>query len=70
MKIETVGPHIEIPKETTEVGHVYVFKDNNEPYLRCQGGFANLATGAFTNYPDARGEAMWLPKPDAVLVLK
>lgn len=70
MKIENVGPHTEIPKEATEVGQVYVCKDNDEPYFRCQGGFTNLKSGVFINYPEVRGEAVWLPKPDSVLVLK
>lgn len=63
---EVIGP---ITKGSTVVGQIYTHMDcDDTAYFRVQGGFANLCTGQFIDYPNVKDNG-WVHEPDAVLDL-
>jgi hypothetical protein len=58
-----------LTKDDTKVGGVYTITDTGVAYFRCQGGFVNLESGGFTQYPDIREGYCWIYHADAELHL-
>lgn len=58
-----------VNKNGTKVGELYAVHDGNSVHLRCQGGFANIESGGFTQYEDIRTDNCWVHLPNAELHL-
>jgi hypothetical protein len=56
-------------KEDTKVGELYAVHGSDGIHFRCQGGFATMDGGAYTNYEQARSDACWVHLPNAELHL-
>lgn len=70
MKIVNEGKKVTpIKREETNVGELYAIIDGDGIWFRCQGGFANMSSGAFTNYGGCREDACWVHLPNAELHL-
>ena len=73
MKIRCTGP-VEQEKDQTQVGEVYSLRNPKDSedftyYLRTQGGFVALTSGAVIDYLDAKVNG-WFHEPNAVLVIE
>lgn len=67
--VKTVNKVEAVDKAGTDVGEVYTLIDANTVHFRCQGGFANLASGSYTDYEICRDDACWVHQPRAELHL-
>lgn len=68
MKINKSGiTYALMSKHSTKLGHIYTTTDRRDVYFRCQGGFVNMESGEYTNFPDVTDAVQWVPLPDAIL---
>lgn len=58
-----------VAKDDTQCGEVYTLIDADTVHFRCQGGFANLGGGGFTQYEHCREDACWVHQPNAEIHL-
>lgn len=70
MKIVEKDPIVVyVTKIGTKVGELYAINDGKAINLRCQGGFVNMQSGAYSGYEVVRDDACWIHLPDAELHL-
>lgn len=70
MKIEKSGNSVKVlSKEETNVGQVYEAVINKSIFIRCQGGFVNMATGTWSDYAETPLGAQFIHLSEAVLVV-
>lgn len=65
---EGVEP-VPVTKHETKVGELYTTLRKGNAHFRCQGGFVDMATGAFTGFEAARDDAFWVHAKDAKLIV-
>lgn len=70
MKIVTVDKTIQVVnKSATHVGELYKVNGGDGIHFRCQGGFADMHSGKFTDFEQCRTDACWVHLPNAELHL-
>ena len=70
MKINKSGIEVKaVSKYDTKVGEVYTDGECALFYLRCQGGFVNLASGSYLDFSEITDNVRWRHLPDATLVV-